>query len=156
MTKTRTGRCGCGQLSFTADDDPIIVHACHCTYCQRESGSVHGLNFVIEAEKVELTGEVETIDTPSHSGKGQWILRCPTCKVAVSSHYQSAREAMHFLRCGAFDDKSGIRPDAHIFTAEKFDYLHLDEDIPAFEHFYDPREFWTDEQRARWKKAMGK
>ena len=152
MTKTRTGRCGCGQLSFAAADDPIIIHACHCTYCQRETGGPYALNFVIEAEHVQVDGDYETIDTPSASGEGQWILRCPTCKVAISSHYPSARERLHFLRCGTFDDKEGIRPDVHIFAADKFDYVELG-DIPAFDEFYPAKTFWSEEQRTRWLKA---
>jgi hypothetical protein len=56
----------------------LFVHCCHCRWCQRETGSSFALNALIESEHVELLqGEVEVVDTPSYSGKGQKISRCP-------------------------------------------------------------------------------
>lgn len=151
----RTGRCACGQVSYVAQGAPIIVHCCHCTYCQRESGSAFALNYLIEAEAVTLEGEVETVLTPSASGRGQAILRCPRCHVAVSSHY-SMGPAVHFLRVGTMDDKDGIAPGVHIYTSTRQAWVMLDPAVPAFADFYDPKAFWGEETLARVRRAMGK
>jgi hypothetical protein len=51
---------------------PLIVHACHCRWCQRETGTAHALNALYEADRVVHTaGEPEIVLTPSASGKGQ-------------------------------------------------------------------------------------
>ncbi|MBC7141041.1 MAG: aldehyde-activating protein, partial [Rhodobacteraceae bacterium] len=42
-----TGRCGCGKIRYRMTDRPLFVHACHCTWCQRESGGPHALNAMI-------------------------------------------------------------------------------------------------------------
>ena len=69
----------------------MYVHCCHCTWCQRETGSAFVINAMIEADRVEvLKGEPEIILTPSASGKGQKITRCPACKVALWSNYAGA------------------------------------------------------------------
>ena len=61
-------------------DKPIIVHACHCTWCKRETGTAFAHNVVVETSKVELlSGEVEATTIPSESGKGQEVRRCPDC-----------------------------------------------------------------------------
>ena len=81
---TFEGGCTCRHVRYRINARPLFVHCCHCTWCQRETGSAFALNAMIEADRVELTsGEVEPVDTPSASGKGQKIWRCPECKVAV-------------------------------------------------------------------------
>ena len=72
------GGCACGQLRFRLLDRPLFVHCCHCSWCQRESGSAFALNAMIEADRVELlTGQPDVVDTPSASGKGQKIALPP-------------------------------------------------------------------------------
>ena len=76
--------CICPHVRYRLVGQPMIVHACHCRWCQRETGTVHALNAVYGAERVVHIGaEPEIIDTPSASGKGQKIAGCSQCKVAV-------------------------------------------------------------------------
>jgi len=85
------GGCTCRFVRYRMTSAPLIVHCCHCRWCQRETGSAFALNALIEAERVEtLAGRVELVTTPSSSGKGQRIARCPVCRVAVWSHYAAA------------------------------------------------------------------
>jgi len=136
---------------------PIIVHCCHCRWCQRETGASFALNAVIEADRVLLTsGEPELVLTPSHSGKGQKIRRCPQCKVAVWSHYAGAGEKFDFIRVGTLDEPDRLPPDVHIFTSTKQPWVVLPDGARAFDEFYDPKEVWSDEMRARWAAASAK
>ncbi|WP_265562153.1 GFA family protein [Sphingomicrobium arenosum] len=149
----RAGHCACGAVRIEVAGEPLITHACHCTYCQRESGSAFGLNCLYEADRVAIEGPVERVVTPSESGEDQWILRCERCHVAVSGHYRHLREKMHFVRAGVLGDRPGLGPDVHIHTSAKMGWLTLDPEVPAFEDFYDARTFWTEAQMARWKAA---
>ena len=59
---------------------PLFVHACHCTWCQRESGSAFALHAVIETVFVGvLAGVPCEVRLPTSSGLGQVVLRCPVC-----------------------------------------------------------------------------
>src|SRR5208282_3785151 len=99
------GGCTCGFVRYRMSGGPLFVHCCHCSWCQRETGSAFALNAMIEAERVQLLqGEVEVIETPSQSGKGQRISRCPTCKIAVWSNYVGAGDAVRFVRVGSLDE----------------------------------------------------
>src|SRR5262249_44705294 len=94
---TMEGGCTCQQVRYRLTERPLIVHACHCRWCQRETGSVHALNALYEADRVvHIAGEPEIVATPSASGGGQRIARCPACKVAVWSNYPQARPATRF------------------------------------------------------------
>ncbi len=88
------GGCACGALRYRMTSRPMFVHCCHCTWCQRETGASFALNAMIEADRVVLLkGAPETIDTPSESGKGQKIIRCPDCRIALWSNYAGSGDA---------------------------------------------------------------
>ena len=135
------GGCDCGAVRYRLLAPPIIVHCCHCRWCQRESGSAFALNAVIETDKLELTGGTpETVLTPSASGKGQEILRCPDCRIAVWSHYAGAGTRASFVRVGTLDEPDRCPPDVHIFTESKQPWVVLAEGAEVFPQFYSRRD----------------
>ena len=126
------GGCTCRAVRFRLASRPLFVHCCHCTWCQRESGASFALNAMIESERVELlSGAPELVDTPSASGAGQRIARCPRCRVAVWSHYAGAGDAIRFVRVGTLDEPGRLPPDIHIFTASKQPWVVLPPGTPA-------------------------
>jgi hypothetical protein len=128
----------------------MIVHACHCRWCQRETGSVHALNALYEADRVVHTAaEPELIETPSASGKGQRIARCPRCKVAVWSNYAAAGAASRFVRVGTLDNPDQCPPDVHIYTASKQPWVILPSGVKAFAEYYKSAEVWSPESIER-------
>jgi len=147
------GGCSCRAVRYRMTSAPIIVHGCHCSWCQRESGSAFAINAVIESDRVVVTGAFEVVMTPSASGHGQRIARCPKCKVALWSHYANAGDAIRFVRVGTLDDPGRFPPDIHIFTSTRQEWFTLPVDAPAFAEFYNPKEQWPAESLARWKAA---
>ena len=114
------GGCTCRFVRYRMTTKPLFVHCCHCRWCQRETGASFALNALIEADQVQLLqGEVEIINTPSNSGKGQKISRCPRCRIAVWSNYAGGGDAVRFIRVGTLDEPDRLPPDIHIFTASK-------------------------------------
>jgi len=72
------GGCTCGHVRYKIVSDPLIVHCCHCRWCQRQTGAAFALNALFEADHVKLLqGEVAELTVDSPSGKGQKIARCP-------------------------------------------------------------------------------
>lgn len=151
------GECTCGHVRFRMTSDPLFVHCCHCRWCQRESGTAFALNALIEADRVELlSGEVEIVDTPSESGKGQRISRCPNCRVAVWSNYGGGGDAVRFIRVGTLLDPDRLPPDIHIFTSSKQPWVILPDDVPVFEEYYSTSEQWPGASLERRKKLIAK
>ena len=129
---------------------PLFVHCCHCRWCQRETGTAFALNAMIEADRVELlTGEPEIVHTPSNSGRGQDIVRCPTCRVAIWSHYAGAGAKVCFIRVGTLDEPDRLPPNVHIFTASKQPWVVLPEGTPAVAEYYDLNKLWPAESLER-------
>jgi hypothetical protein len=147
------GRCTCGEIRYRLKQKPLFVHCCHCRWCQRESGSAFVMNALIEAECVEITGEPEVIDTPSESGKGQKISRCPSCKVALWSVYSGAGPKFLFVRVGTLENPDACPPDIHIFTESMQPWVILPEGVPKMKQFYRRSEHWPEWAIVRAKAA---
>jgi hypothetical protein len=147
---TYEGGCTCRQVRYRMTSKPLIVHCCHCSWCQRETGTAFALNAMIESDRVQqLQGEVVVIDTPSNSGKGQRISRCPKCLVAVWSNYVGAGDALRFVRVGTLDEPGALPPDIHIFTSTKHPWLALPPGMRAAAEFYKSAEVWSKESLQR-------
>ncbi len=120
------GGCTCGAIRYRMEAPPLIVHCCHCSWCQRESGSAFAVNALIESARLTLLeGAPELVLTPSASGKGQKIVRCPVCRVAVWSHYPQAGDAVSFVRVGTLDNPGACPPDVHIYVSTKQPWVVL-------------------------------
>ena len=151
------GGCTCRHVRYRMKSRPMFVHCCHCRWCQRETGTAFALNAMIEADRVELTsGEVESVDTPSNSGKGQKIWRCPICYVAIWSNYAGAGDKVRFMRVGTLDEPDRLPPDIHIFTTSKQPWVILPEGVPAVREYYNPREMWPKASQERFAALRAK
>jgi len=137
------GGCDCRAVRYRMTRWPLFVHCCHCRWCQRESGSSFALNALIETTFLAvLAGTPVEVPTPSNSGKGQVIVRCPTCQVALWSHYAGAGTKLSFVRVGTLDEPDRIPPDIHIFTSTKQPWVVLPPNVPAVPEYYDRKQFW--------------
>jgi hypothetical protein len=144
------GGCTCRYVRYRMTSKPLFVHCCHCRWCQRETGASFALNALIEADRVELLqGRVEIVRTPSSSGRGQKISRCPQCHVAVWSNYAGSGDAVRFIRVGTLDEPDRLPPDVHIFTASRQPWVVLPPGTPAFAEYYSADELWPAASLAR-------
>ena len=149
-TESFEGGCTCRQVRYRMTSKPLFVHCCHCTWCQRETGTAFALNAMIEADRVELTaGAPEAVMTPSNSGKGQKIWRCPNCRIALWSNYSGAGDAVRFVRVGTLDTPAAMPPDIHIFTSTKQPWVVIPPGAHAVPEFYRMSETWPKESLER-------
>jgi hypothetical protein len=144
------GGCDCKTVRYRMESAPLFVHCCHCRWCQRETGASFALNAMIEADRVtDLGASPQLVNTPSNSGLGQLIARCPKCLVAVWSNYAGAGPLMKFVRVGTLDNPDVLPPDIHIFTDSKQPWVTLDPAVPAVAEYYERDKYWPEESLAR-------
>lgn len=160
MTETSSfaadGGCTCRAVRYRILSAPLIVHCCHCRWCQRETGSAFVLNALIEADRMQtLQGSPALIDTPSNSGKGQKIARCPACQVALWSTYAGAGDKLRFVRVGTFDAPDRFAPDIHIYTESKQPWVVLPAGARAVPQYYSSKEVWSAASLARRQAIFG-
>ncbi|ETS85571.1 hypothetical protein PFICI_03596 [Pestalotiopsis fici W106-1] len=154
-----SGGCACRAVRYTLPKRPIYIHACHCRYCQRETGSAFALNAMYESHLVHLVPESqqpELVQTPAASGNPQTIARCPACRVAVWSHYGGLGDRLKIVRVGTLDepDTWGFAPEMHIYTSTKQPWVLLNGDVPQVAEYYDRKDYWPQERLDRFAKAF--
>ena len=149
MTKSdakEPGGCACGAVRYVMAGAPITVHACHCTDCQRITGSAFATNAWIEKDRVELlSGELSSHTLPAGRATSTTHF-CPQCGTYVWTEYMPG---FWFVRAGTLDDQTALVPDVHIFTRSKQSWLDLSGDIPVYEVYYDRDEVWSKGSLAR-------
>ena len=149
--KTQTGKCTCGAVRYEFDVEPLVVHCCHCTWCQTETGSGFAINIVLETENLRVTGETRATDRPTASEGGvQGVHACPKCDTVLWSHYGMGPK-IAFLRGGTLDRPDAVPPTVHIYTSTKLDWIKLPDNIPNYPEYYKMREVWSDEAVDRFK-----
>jgi hypothetical protein len=137
------GGCDCRSVRYRVLTPPLFVHCCHCRWCQRESGASFALNAMIETDRILTLGVApEAVETPSESGLGQIIARCPKCRIAVWSHYSGAGPLLSFVRVGTLDNPDALPPDIHIFTTSKQPWVVIPADVPAVPQYYEREKYW--------------
>lgn len=143
------GGCTCGTVRYRLTDQPLVVHCCHCTWCQHETGSAFAVNAVIETDRLHVGGTVEEITAPSASGRGQVVVRCRACRTALYSHYAGSGRLTAFVRVGTMDTPGDCPPDVHIFTSTRLPWVTLPAEVPAFPEYYRASEVWRPDALAR-------
>ena len=151
-----TGGCTCRAVRYRLERPPLFVNCCHCRYCQRETGAAFAINASIETDAITSLGAAaEAVDIPTESGKGQRIMRCPKCRIAVWGHYLAIGEAISFVRVGTLDDPDRLPPDLHLFTESKQPWVVLPKTTRAVERYYNRQKYWPESSLARWRVLFG-
>jgi hypothetical protein len=159
-----SGSCSCGAVQYRLTSAPMFVHCCHCTDCQRQTGSAFVLNALIESDRVEMVaGDTRGFSQPTDSGRPHVIHRCGDCGTALWSNY-GGREQLRFVRVGTLASPAALPPDVHIYTRSKLPWVSLPSDAagattgkpaPVFEAYYVSATVWPAESLARRKALFG-
>jgi hypothetical protein len=128
-----TGRCVCGATKYRLNEEPILVYACHCTDCQKRSGSAFGMSMWVKRSALELQqGEPILVESKTESGRLTRLRYCHVCNTRMWS--ESLRHpALAVMRAGTLDDTSWLRPVAHIWTRSAQPWVLIPEGAPRFE-----------------------
>jgi len=111
-----TGGCQCGQLRYEISVEPLSVYACHCTECQRQSGSAFGMSVLIPREAFRFVkGTPVRYERTADSGRVIEGDFCEACGVRPV-HYPRANPKVAILKPGTLDDTSWLHPVGHIWT----------------------------------------
>ncbi len=133
MSDVREGGCQCGAVRYRVEGDPVSVGICHCTQCQRQSGSAFGMSFIVPKEAFQLSsGRLKTFTRTSDSGRPVVCAFCPECGTRI---YHETRwlDGVLNIKPGTFDDTSFLRPTGQVWTAKKQGWLDISSAIRAFE-----------------------
>ena len=116
MLDRHEGGCVCGSVRYVAHGDPLRVVVCHCTWCQRRTGTAFAVEPIFKAEQVEIRGAPPTKYRHVSDESGRWLDLefCPKCGTNIGFTLEW-RPGLRAVDAGTFDDPSWIRADRHGF-----------------------------------------
>ena len=134
----KTGGCVCGAVRYEVAAPPSRTVVCHCTFCQRCTGSAFAVWPTYAAGQVTLTGSLKTYEHRSDES-GRWIRLnfCPRCGTTVTSTFEKGQKEVAILG-GTFDDTSWIKVDRQVWTRSKQHWVPMPSGVPAFEKSSSP------------------
>ena len=128
-----TGRCLCGDIEFRLNEDPVAFYACHCTDCQKRSGSSFGLSMWVKRASLEVSKGAPALQTLKGADGGRRPSRaCADCGVRLWSEPAKWPD-LAVLRPGALDDARQFTPAAHIWTRSKLPWVQIPEGAARYE-----------------------
>lgn len=150
------GGCACRSIRYRLEKSPLVVHCCHCTWCQKETGSAFALIAMIETNLLTLLSSERPriLATQSGSGRGQAAAHCPNCVSVLWSTFAIDRDLFTWIRVGTLDDPSKAPPSVHIYTRSKLPWVVLDASVPVREVYYDREEVWSKSSLERHEKLV--
>ncbi|MDE2364539.1 MAG: GFA family protein [Hyphomicrobiales bacterium] len=126
------GGCLCGQIRYTLKSAPAATVLCHCTHCQKASGSAFSVNLVAPLSEIEMTGTLASYDDTGDSGNLLKRSFCGTCGSSIMSE-PAARPGVAILKAGSLDDPSSVKPGLQIWTRSAQPWVKFAADMPSME-----------------------
>ena len=109
-----SGGCLCGQVRYTIRGEPLNVSICHCTHCQKNTGSAFSVNAVFPENAVDIAGRLAAFRDRGDSGHPVVRYFCPDCGTPIRS--TALQTSGYFvLKAGTLDEPGLIAPTDEIY-----------------------------------------
>ena len=134
MQEPREGGCLCGAVRYRVTNAPFRTSVCHCTFCQRRTGSAFGLGAYFKKDDFELlSGELRSYEHRSDES-GRWLRLefCPNCGTTVTWTLKSSPRAAG-SRAAASTTSSWLRIDRHSWTRSKHHWFVVPPGVETIE-----------------------
>lgn len=112
------GSCLCGDVTYHFSGPAKVFQYCHCTRCQKITGSAHASNIIIDPENFEwLTGETQVGRYEVPDAKYFAVSFCRKC--GSNLPWKTQGGTAHIIPAGTLDDDPKERPVHNIYYADK-------------------------------------
>ncbi|MFV0644275.1 MAG: GFA family protein [Sphingomonadaceae bacterium] len=122
---TIEGGCNCGAVRYSISGKPVVVAQCHCTNCQKQSGSAFSVNLLVKADDVNYSGNLSIYeDTNTASGALLYRKFCGQCGSPIFSE-QADNQGMVIVKAGTLDHPGDMVPAVSVWTETKLPWVEL-------------------------------
>jgi hypothetical protein len=128
---TRIAHCCCGSLRAEATGEPAFVAVCHCTQCQRRTGSPFGVGTLFQKAQVRTEGASKVYLRGSDSGRKVEIHFCPECGSSVF-WYAELYTDMVGIAFGSFADLSMRSPTLSVWETTRHPWVTFGHQVDRF------------------------
>jgi len=145
------GGCPCGAVRYEIGAFPLLLYACHCTNCQRESGSAFALNMPVSTEAFRITQEKPRAwrsVRDSGARTASWFRG--DCAGRLYGERDTRPSSLN-VQAGTLDDTAWLVPVAHLFMSSAQRWEQVGGEAVCFETM--PDDFRA--LAAKWRTLWG-
>jgi hypothetical protein len=141
MADVHEGGCLCGALRYRTIGEPMRVAVCHCTWCQRRTGSAFSIEVVYPLGDVTFAGEALRLYRHVSDESGRWLDQhfCATCGANLGFTLEAV-PGIRTLAAGSFDDPSWITPERqkfrYVYLRSAREWSQLPDDVERYEEHF--------------------
>jgi hypothetical protein len=126
MTTQHSGGCLCGAIRYAVTSPITTLRVCHCTHCQKNTGTGASVNAVLASTDFKITqGTPKRFTTKADSGRVLMRHFCGDCGSPLYAFREVSPERI-VLKAGTLDDTSAMKVTAHIWTGSARPWSHID------------------------------
>ena len=127
------GGCQCGAVRFEIRSEPSTVYACHCTECQRQSGSAFALSMPVARDAIAIVkGTPKAWRRVHESGRVIHCMFCGDCGTRLF-HNPERNPAVSIVKPGTLDDARSLHAVGHIWTRSAQAWVEIPADTVNYE-----------------------
>jgi hypothetical protein len=132
-----SGGCLCGAVRYEIDGEPVFAGHCHCTDCQKATGTGHVSVMAFPETAVKITGVTTGYAVTADSGQPYTRNFCPKCGSLIFGQI-GAMPGVMTITAGTLDDTSLYEPQMVIYTKSRPSWDRIDSGLPEFETMPQP------------------
>jgi hypothetical protein len=126
------GGCLCGQVRYHSDSSPLFTALCHCTHCQKQSGSAFSIIVAVKARSLEILGDIKAFSDKGGDDRAVSRQFCPTCGSALFTVGDGA-PGVTFIKAGTLDDTAQLEPTMALWCESRQPWVKLDVPLRQFD-----------------------
>jgi len=132
MSKTTSGSCLCGTVSYQFHGPEYVFQYCHCSRCRKFTGSAHATNIIVNPEYFEWLDGEDMVGRFEHpEAKHYATCFCKRCGSSLPWLSQSGVSVV--IPAGTLDEDPGIRPTQNIHWQDRAPWRVAVEDLPQYD-----------------------
>ena len=122
------GHCLCGSVTYHCEGEPMATLLCHCTDCQRQTGTAFSIVVGVERDTLHIDGPIGSYTTIGEDTQ-EAVHRqfCSACGSPIVS-LPDATPDLAFIKAGTLDDRSWLEPEMEIWARSAHPYVAFDEE----------------------------
>ena len=118
------GECLCGKIKYYSKSDPLFTTVCHCSHCQKQSGTAFSIIIGVDRKSLHISGDLKCYEDIGNSRKPVYRKFCGNCGSPIISDVSAAPDLL-FIKAGTIKNIKSLRPMKEIWTDHKLDCITI-------------------------------